>query len=162
LYFNINGQKPNGFLPKTSFGLAAERLSCALPRVPHYGKREERGKQERRGGKKRRGKSKRVRGEENFSSPLRGEERRARIKERERAREKERKRERERENFPSSLGWGLCDRLCLVLVCGGRYGLGGGFFSSFWIEFGRSRTVLVWDGPRRVWLVPGGDTGVCG
>jgi hypothetical protein len=38
LYFNINGQKPNGFLPKTSFGLAAERLSCALPRlVPHYG-----------------------------------------------------------------------------------------------------------------------------
>ena len=37
MYFNINGQKPNGFLPKTSFGLAAERLSCALPRVPHYG-----------------------------------------------------------------------------------------------------------------------------
>jgi hypothetical protein len=28
--------------------------------------------------------------------------------------------------------WGLCDRLCLVLVCRGRYGLGGGFFSSFW------------------------------
>jgi hypothetical protein len=22
--------------------------------------------------------------------------------------------------------------------------------------------MLVWDGPRRVWLVPGGDTGVCG
>jgi hypothetical protein len=22
--------------------------------------------------------------------------------------------------------WGLCDRLCLVLVCRGRYGLGGG------------------------------------
>jgi hypothetical protein len=22
--------------------------------------------------------------------------------------------------------WGLCARLCLVLVCGGRYGLGGG------------------------------------
>ena len=37
LYFNVNGQKPNGFLPKTSFGLAAERLSCALPRVPHFG-----------------------------------------------------------------------------------------------------------------------------
>ena len=37
MHFNINGQKPNGFLPKTSFGLAAERLSCALPRVPHYG-----------------------------------------------------------------------------------------------------------------------------
>jgi hypothetical protein len=28
--------------------------------------------------------------------------------------------------------WGLCDCLCLVLVCRGRYGLGGGFFSSFW------------------------------
>ena len=23
-------------------------------------------------------------------------------------------------------GWGLCDRLCPVLVCKGRYGLGGG------------------------------------
>ena len=28
--------------------------------------------------------------------------------------------------------WGLCDCLCLVLVYRGRYGLGGGFFSSFW------------------------------
>ena len=28
--------------------------------------------------------------------------------------------------------WGLCDRLCLVLVCRGRYCLGGGCFSSFW------------------------------
>ena len=28
--------------------------------------------------------------------------------------------------------WGLCVRLCLVLVCGGRYGLGEGFFSSSW------------------------------
>ena len=28
--------------------------------------------------------------------------------------------------------WGLCDRLCLVLVCRGRYGLGGRFISSFW------------------------------
>jgi hypothetical protein len=28
--------------------------------------------------------------------------------------------------------WGLCDRVCLVLVCWGRYGLGGWFFSSFW------------------------------
>jgi hypothetical protein len=28
--------------------------------------------------------------------------------------------------------WGLCDRLCLVLVCRGRFGLGGGFFSLFW------------------------------
>jgi hypothetical protein len=28
--------------------------------------------------------------------------------------------------------WGLCGRLCLVLVCRGRYGLGVGFFSSFW------------------------------
>jgi hypothetical protein len=25
------------------------------------------------------------------------------------------------------IGWGLCDRLCLVLVCRGRYGLGGVF-----------------------------------
>jgi hypothetical protein len=37
LYFKINGQKPNGFLLKTSFGLAADRLSSALPRVPHLG-----------------------------------------------------------------------------------------------------------------------------
>ncbi len=111
MYFNINGQKPNGFLPQTSFGLATERLSCALPRVPHYGKRKEREKQERRGGKKRRGKSKRVRGEENFSSPLRGEERRARIRERERAREKERKRERERQiTFPH-----LSDGVCVIV-----------------------------------------------
>ncbi len=28
--------------------------------------------------------------------------------------------------------WGLCARLCLVLVCRGRYCLKGGFFSSFW------------------------------
>ena len=28
--------------------------------------------------------------------------------------------------------WGLCARLCLVLVCGGRYGLGEGFFSASW------------------------------
>jgi hypothetical protein len=28
--------------------------------------------------------------------------------------------------------WGLWARLCLVLVCRGRYGLGGGFFSSSW------------------------------
>jgi hypothetical protein len=28
--------------------------------------------------------------------------------------------------------WGLCARLCLVLVCRGRYCLGGGFFSSSW------------------------------
>jgi hypothetical protein len=25
--------------------------------------------------------------------------------------------------------WGLCDRLCLFLVCRGMYGLGGGFWS---------------------------------
>jgi hypothetical protein len=29
------------------------------------------------------------------------------------------------------IGWGLCGRLCLVLVCRGRHGLGGGFFTSF-------------------------------
>jgi len=28
--------------------------------------------------------------------------------------------------------WGLCASLCLVLVCGGRYCLGEGFFSSSW------------------------------
>jgi hypothetical protein len=28
--------------------------------------------------------------------------------------------------------WGLCDCLCLVLVCRGRYCWGRGFFSSFW------------------------------
>ncbi len=39
--------------------------------------------------------------------------------------------------------WGLCDCLCLVLVCRGRYSLGGGFGGSSLhsgIEFGRSRT----------------------
>ncbi len=31
------------------------------------------------------------------------------------------------------IGWGLCDRVCLVLVSRGRYGLGGGgLLSSFW------------------------------
>jgi hypothetical protein len=25
----------------------------------------------------------------------------------------------------SHIGWGLCDRVCLVLVCGGRYCFGG-------------------------------------
>ncbi len=38
------------------------------------------------------------------------------------------------------IGWGLCDCLCLVLVCRGRYSLGGCFFTSFCIEFGWSRT----------------------
>ncbi len=28
--------------------------------------------------------------------------------------------------------WGLCARICLVLVCGGRYCFGEGFFSSSW------------------------------
>ena len=36
--------------------------------------------------------------------------------------------------------WGLCDRLCLVLVCRGRYGFGGVSSLHSWIEFGRSRT----------------------
>jgi hypothetical protein len=40
-----------------------------------------------------------------------------------------------------SLGtWGLCACLCLVLVCGGRYCLGGGSSLHPGIEFGRSRT----------------------
>jgi hypothetical protein len=28
--------------------------------------------------------------------------------------------------------WGLFDRVCQVLVCRGRYSLGGGVFTSFW------------------------------
>jgi hypothetical protein len=37
--------------------------------------------------------------------------------------------------------WGLCDRLCQVLVCRGRYGLGKvGSSLHSGIEFGRSRT----------------------
>jgi hypothetical protein len=37
--------------------------------------------------------------------------------------------------------WGLCDRVCQVLVCRGRYGFGGGGSSLHsGIEFGRSRT----------------------
>ena len=36
--------------------------------------------------------------------------------------------------------WGLCDSLSLVLVCRGRYGLGGGSSLHSGIEFGRSRT----------------------
>jgi hypothetical protein len=39
------------------------------------------------------------------------------------------------------VGWGLCDRVRLVLVFRGRYGLGGGGSSLHsGIEFGRSRT----------------------
>ena len=30
------------------------------------------------------------------------------------------------------IGWGLCDRVCQVIVCRGRYGLGGWVFASFW------------------------------
>jgi hypothetical protein len=36
------------------------------------------------------------------------------------------------------IGWGLCDCVCLVLVCRGRYGLGGGSSLHSGIEFGRS------------------------
>jgi hypothetical protein len=39
------------------------------------------------------------------------------------------------------IGWDLCDRLCLVLVCRGRYCLGGaGSSLHSGIKFGRSRT----------------------
>ena len=35
------------------------------------------------------------------------------------------------------IGWGLCDRVCQVLVCRGRYGFGGGGSSLHsGIEFG--------------------------
>jgi hypothetical protein len=37
--FNIIGLGPKGSSSKTSFGLAADRLSCALPRIPHFGLR---------------------------------------------------------------------------------------------------------------------------
>jgi hypothetical protein len=38
------------------------------------------------------------------------------------------------------IGWGLCDPVCQVLVCRGRYGLRGGGSSLYsGIEFGRSR-----------------------
>jgi hypothetical protein len=49
------------------------------------------------------------------------------------------------------IGWGLCDHLCLVLVCGGRYGLGGRFFSSFWDR--------VWGGVGPVRGLRGGGRG---
>ena len=38
------------------------------------------------------------------------------------------------------IGWGLCDRVCLVLVCRGRYGSRGGSSLHPGIEFGLSRT----------------------
>jgi hypothetical protein len=39
------------------------------------------------------------------------------------------------------IGWGLCDRVCLVLVCRGRYCFGGGGSSLHsGIEFGWRRT----------------------
>jgi len=39
------------------------------------------------------------------------------------------------------IGWGLWDRVCLVLVGRGRYGFeGGGSSLHSGIEFGRSRT----------------------
>ena len=38
------------------------------------------------------------------------------------------------------IGWGLCDRVCQVLVCRDSTVWRGCFFSSFWVEFGRSRT----------------------
>ena len=38
IHFNIIGWGPNGPSPKTSFSLAADRLPCALPRVPHFGR----------------------------------------------------------------------------------------------------------------------------
>jgi hypothetical protein len=45
------------------------------------------------------------------------------------------------------IGWGLCDRVCQVLVCRGRYGLGGGGSSLHsGIEFGRSMTSEVFGG----------------
>ena len=31
--------------------------------------------------------------------------------------------------------WGLCDRLCLVLVCRGRYGLGGVLLFNRWMMY---------------------------
>jgi hypothetical protein len=50
--------------------------------------------------------------------------------------------------------WGLCDRVCQVLVCRGRYGLGGGGSSLHsGIEFGRSRTAEGSSGVRKKGVV---------
>ena len=38
------------------------------------------------------------------------------------------------------IGWGLCDRVCLVLLCRGRYGLGGVVLLFILGSNGRSRT----------------------
>jgi hypothetical protein len=54
--------------------------------------------------------------------------------------------------FSSTLhvGWGLCDRVCLVLVCRGGYCLGaGGSSLHAGIEFGRSRTRGVFGGEKK-------------
>jgi hypothetical protein len=52
------------------------------------------------------------------------------------------------------IGWGLCDRVCQVLVCRGRYGLGvGGSSLHSGIEFGRSRTGEGSSGGRKKGLV---------
>jgi hypothetical protein len=36
-FFNITGWGAEGHLPQTSLRLTADALSCALPRVPHFG-----------------------------------------------------------------------------------------------------------------------------
>jgi hypothetical protein len=36
-FFNITGWGAEGPLPQTSLRLTADALSCALPRVPHFG-----------------------------------------------------------------------------------------------------------------------------
>jgi hypothetical protein len=48
------------------------------------------------------------------------------------------------------IGWGLCDRLCLVLVCRDRYGLGGVFLH---LILGSSLGGVgpVWEGGRGGW-----------
>jgi hypothetical protein len=50
--------------------------------------------------------------------------------------------------------WGLCDRLCLVVVCRGRYCLGGGVSSLHsGIKFGRRRTCEGSSGGRKKGVV---------
>ncbi len=54
------------------------------------------------------------------------------------------------------IGWGLCDRLRPVVVCRGRYGLGGGGSSLHsGIEFGRSRTGKESSGGKKKGVVRG-------
>jgi hypothetical protein len=53
---------------------------------------------------------------------------------------------------------------CQLVLLIGQHTLGIHLFGRVLLDNTRvgGAQVLVWDGPRRVWLVPGGDTGGCG